>query len=182
MRRAAGVVGKRDHVLTNISTRTGAATRPGPEEEAPKVPGGRERVLEGRSRAAEPAPQQLSSAEACCSEARRPASARPPLASPNPCSSSPFAPAAVRHGKAPPPHTREPAAPNCATRFMGPGPGGVWGRGSGHIRCGRAARPAEESDTDCPGPTSLGPLDPNPPASPTAPAASRPCLCCSWWL
>lgn len=47
----------------------------------------------------------VKAAKACCSEARRPASDGPPLASPQPCSSSPFAPVGARHGKAPPPHT-----------------------------------------------------------------------------
>lgn len=51
-----GAGDKRDHGLTNISTRTGTATSPGPEEGARKVEGRRESVLGGRGGAAEPAP------------------------------------------------------------------------------------------------------------------------------
>lgn len=177
--------GKRDHRLTNIST--GTARSPGPEEGARKVEGRRERVLEGRDWAAEPAPHELSSAKACCSEARRPASAGPPLAYPNPCSGSPFAPAGVRHGQAPPPHTLEPAAPNCATEFRGPGPGepsccGVWGRGAARSGAAALRRLLRRAAQTAPSPSPPGPLDPNPPASRTTPAASWPCLCCSWWF
>lgn len=117
---------KRDHVLTD--TGTGTVRNPGPGEEGRQGREG-ERAQgpwrPGRGRAARPAPHWLSPAKACCSEARRPAPASPPLAYPGPCGSSPFAPAGAHHGKAPPPHTRthrqtqthtpEPAPPNCAT-------------------------------------------------------------------
>lgn len=148
--------------------------RPGPAE------GGRRG---GRRRGA--GTSLVKAAKACCSEARRPASAGPPLASPQPCSSSPFAPAGARHGKAPPPHT-QPAAPNCATEFMGAGRAEQRrrGGGGGHVRCGLAPGPLRRSAawlaaSPCPPP---GPLAPDQPASPTVPAAPRPCLCCSWWL
>lgn len=44
---------------TNISTRTGTATSPGPEEEARKEEGRRESALEGRGGAVEPAGTSL---------------------------------------------------------------------------------------------------------------------------
>lgn len=184
--RRPGAGGKRDHDLTNIST--GTTRSPGPEEGARKVEGRRERILEGRDWAAEPAPHELSSAKACCSEARRPASAGPPLAYPNPCSSSPFAPAGVSHGKTPPHLTHwSPRLQTAPQSLWGRGPesrvaavcggGGADTSGAALLR-GLLRRAAQTA----PSPSPPGPLNPNPPASPTTSAASRPCLCCSWWL
>lgn len=139
---------------------TGTA-RPGPAE------GGRRG---GRCRGA--GTSLVKAVKACCSEARRPASAGPPLASPQPCSSSPFAPAGARHGKAPPPHT-QPAAPNCATEFMGAGRAERRrrGGGGGHVRCGLAPGPLRRSAAR----PAASPWPPEPARPGSARLPDRPC-------
>lgn len=94
----------------------------------------------------------------------------------------------------PPPANREPAAPNCATEFMGERAG--WGgresnRSSGMTKASGAAprtaagRGARRSSlqawrwvTLSSRPTRSGPTL----LPPTALAFPCPCLCCSWWL